>query len=176
MHRDISVSNLMFRRKGTDIYGVLNDFDLAVAVDHQEPSSKHRTGTKPFMAMDLLRPSPPGHLSRHDLESLFYALLWIAVGVDEVDRHALYSWANCGRQQLLAQKALFWNESLPAVTGRYAPLQIWLRPMFRAIGAGHTALAQSKIMETVLIDFKTLNGNVTFNIYEEIFDRPIPVD
>ncbi|TCD70754.1 hypothetical protein EIP91_001783 [Steccherinum ochraceum] len=38
---------------------------------------KYRTGTFPFMALDLLRfVTPPHNLYRHDLESFFYVLVW----------------------------------------------------------------------------------------------------
>jgi hypothetical protein len=48
----------MLRKKGDKIYAVLNDFDLAVHADVKSMSSKHRTGTKPFMAIDLIHPLP----------------------------------------------------------------------------------------------------------------------
>ncbi|KAJ7645774.1 hypothetical protein B0H17DRAFT_884229, partial [Mycena rosella] len=71
MHRDISLGNLMYRTKNGKIFGVLNDFDLSLLMNAADPStSKQRTGTKPFMAIDLLVPQPPVHLYRHDLESL----------------------------------------------------------------------------------------------------------
>ena len=54
LHRDISLNNLMLRKEGDKIYAVLNDFDLAVSADVKSTSSKQRTGTKPFMAIDLL--------------------------------------------------------------------------------------------------------------------------
>ncbi|KIK58604.1 hypothetical protein GYMLUDRAFT_45212 [Collybiopsis luxurians FD-317 M1] len=80
LHRDISIGNIMFKRdtKG-NVLGVLNDFDLASCPGHlDQPSSKHRTGTKPFMAYDLLTTNwERGHMYRHDLESLFYVLLII---------------------------------------------------------------------------------------------------
>ena len=59
------------------MYGVLNDFDLAVFRDVQSPSLKQRTGTKPFMAIDLLQRNAAVHMYRHDLESMFYVLIWI---------------------------------------------------------------------------------------------------
>ncbi|KAJ7681464.1 hypothetical protein B0H14DRAFT_2299561, partial [Mycena olivaceomarginata] len=75
MHRDVSISNLMFQRIDGKLYGVLNDFDLAAFHDGSVPStSKQRTGTKPFMARDLLDHPPPRHLYRHDLESFLYVL------------------------------------------------------------------------------------------------------
>ncbi|KAF5375479.1 hypothetical protein D9757_009950 [Collybiopsis confluens] len=41
-----------------------------------ERATKHRTGTKPFMAHNLLNTNwDKGHFYRHDLESLFYIIL-----------------------------------------------------------------------------------------------------
>ena len=77
LHRDISQHNLMLRKEDDKIYGVLNDLDLAVDADVKSASSKQRTGTKPFMAIDLLRPDPPVHMYCHDLESMFYVVVWI---------------------------------------------------------------------------------------------------
>ncbi|KAJ7791154.1 hypothetical protein B0H14DRAFT_2274493, partial [Mycena olivaceomarginata] len=76
IHRDISIGNLMFKQIGDTVYGVLNDFDLAVQLnDEPRSTSKQRTGTKPYMAIDLLVPQPPYHLYRHDLESFLYVLV-----------------------------------------------------------------------------------------------------
>jgi hypothetical protein len=66
LHRDISLNNLVLRKEGDKVYTVLNDFDLAVSADIK---SKQRTGTKPFMAIDLLRPNPPGHMYRNAMIS-----------------------------------------------------------------------------------------------------------
>jgi len=67
----------MLRKEGGKVYSVLNNMDLVVSVDVTNPSLKQRTGIKPFMAIDLLRPDPPAHMYRHDLESMFYVLAWI---------------------------------------------------------------------------------------------------
>ncbi|KDN33251.1 hypothetical protein RSAG8_13656, partial [Rhizoctonia solani AG-8 WAC10335] len=81
MHQDISVNNLMVEMDNPGV-GVLIDLDRAV--DHRidgnnNASSLHRTGTLPFMALDLLHDDDkyPHHL-RHDLESFLYVLFWIA--------------------------------------------------------------------------------------------------
>lgn len=74
-HRDISDGNLMYR-KGSDrqIYGALNDWDLS-SLDVPNRTIEHeRTGTIPFMAIELLSSSPV-HLYRHDLESFFWLLV-----------------------------------------------------------------------------------------------------
>ena len=61
--------------------GVLNDFDLATVDGESSPSGSERTGTVPFMALDLINPkNPPGsvrHEYRHDCESFVWTLLWI---------------------------------------------------------------------------------------------------
>ena len=77
LYWDISQHNLMLRKEDDKIYGVLNDLDLAVDADVKSVSSKQRTGTKPFMAIDLLRPNPPVHMYCHDLKSMFYVVVWI---------------------------------------------------------------------------------------------------
>ena len=50
----------MLRKEGDKVYAVLNDFDLAVSTDIKNVSSKHRTGTKPFMAINLIHTRPDG--------------------------------------------------------------------------------------------------------------------
>ena len=52
LHRDISDGNIMFREEEGKIYGVLNDWDLALLDPETEksPTSQFRTGTKPFLA------------------------------------------------------------------------------------------------------------------------------
>ena len=57
------------------------DFDLTSDESAPEdgvvaPAHLGRTGTQPFMAMDLLRPEPMCHLPRHDLGSFFYVIIW----------------------------------------------------------------------------------------------------
>ena len=64
--------------------GVLNDFDLSAIMEPGASSPTRtdyeRTGTKPFMAFDLLvEPSYNGvipRLYRHELESFSWVLLW----------------------------------------------------------------------------------------------------
>ncbi|KAF7795530.1 hypothetical protein EIP86_006692 [Pleurotus ostreatoroseus] len=91
LHRDISVDNIMYRMWRGKYCFILNDFDMAVVLNKDDgspytPSSKHRTGTLPFMAVSLVRDAyllktvlgwtPCKHLLRHDYESLFWVCLW----------------------------------------------------------------------------------------------------
>jgi hypothetical protein len=57
--------------------GFLIDLDLAIRRDRLAASgATHRTGTPDFMATGLLSGQP--HTFRHDLESFFFVLTWIA--------------------------------------------------------------------------------------------------
>ncbi|KAF8900368.1 hypothetical protein CPB85DRAFT_1325700 [Mucidula mucida] len=71
----------MWHMRRGRICGVLNDFDLSSFRDSTSPSSKQRTGTRPFMAREFhTNPeAPPAHLYRHDLESLFYVLFVLVI-------------------------------------------------------------------------------------------------
>jgi Fungal protein kinase len=84
-HNDISVSNLMYDR-ATNCAGVLNDFDLAHVRGMPRPSGMERTGTMPFMALDLLTEDgwagKVERLYRHDCESFAWVLLWICARYD----------------------------------------------------------------------------------------------
>ena len=81
-HGDISLKNLMYGvSKDGNPLGIVNDFDLATWVGHSTTNS-NRTGTIPFMAIDLLdggldRCIP--RLYRHDLESFCWVLAYITV-------------------------------------------------------------------------------------------------
>ena len=82
-HGDISLRNLMcdFPTGTGNPMGVLNDFDLATWIKHPT-ANNDRTGTIPFMALDLLdggldRRIP--RLYRHDLESFSWVLAYVTV-------------------------------------------------------------------------------------------------
>ncbi|KAI0085854.1 hypothetical protein BDY19DRAFT_896020, partial [Irpex rosettiformis] len=99
LHRDISEGNIMYKERDGEDWFLLIDFDLAVGLRENGqptgPSARHRTGTLPFMAVDLIDdiaaqesanrfyPWEPSlqHSIRHDFESLFWVSLWCAVCV-----------------------------------------------------------------------------------------------
>lgn len=90
LHRDISLGNVMVTTDRTP-RGIVIDLDFAVIVDktwgipEKPPSSNHRTGTTPFMAIHLLvQPDCPAaklypkfHLPRYDIESFIWVLVWL---------------------------------------------------------------------------------------------------
>lgn len=92
LHRDLSENNVMvLPLPDGKAKGVLNDWDMAKFVHDQNEQlldSDHGTGTPPFMAREFLRAEvirtptyrrPTPHWFRHDLESLFYILIWAAI-------------------------------------------------------------------------------------------------
>jgi len=64
--------------KTRKVYGVLTDYDLSswkeLRADYTR-TSQQRTGTPPYMALELLKGNSTTHLYRHDIESLFYIML-----------------------------------------------------------------------------------------------------
>ncbi|KAJ8519871.1 hypothetical protein ONZ45_g3211 [Pleurotus djamor] len=83
LHRDLSEQNLMFTRRSGKARGLVNDWDLSSKFNVRTASDTSRTGTGPFMAIDLLSDDyDNGHMYHHDLESLFYILVWAAVHYD----------------------------------------------------------------------------------------------
>ncbi|KAG1811680.1 hypothetical protein EV424DRAFT_1419697 [Suillus variegatus] len=78
-HRDVSPSNLTGYRTQGQFTGVLNDYDLSL-FQRDSPNSLERTGTVPFMALDLLIPKSMAgkveHVYAHDAESFIWVLTW----------------------------------------------------------------------------------------------------
>lgn len=96
-HRDISFENIMVRRCDGVVYGVLNDFDLALDLRQtsEELAQQGRTqitGTRLFMARELLQPKfQVPHSGRHDMESLFWVVIWFIYRYQDGQERALGS-------------------------------------------------------------------------------------
>ncbi|KAJ3543491.1 hypothetical protein NM688_g5848 [Phlebia brevispora] len=91
LHRDVSVDNIMYEKRGDYYHFVLIDFDMAIVLSEDDSScttsSRQLTGTLPFIATEIIydywlctykRPdsTPIQRLLRHDFESLFWVSLW----------------------------------------------------------------------------------------------------
>ncbi|KAJ4321988.1 hypothetical protein N0V84_005035 [Fusarium piperis] len=87
LHRDIAIKNLIIpTQHSTDSpRGVLIDFDQAPDLDNVR-AVEPLVGSDGFMAVGILSGRP--HTYRHDLESLFYVLLWFAIGNDRENAEA----------------------------------------------------------------------------------------
>ncbi|KAF8422175.1 hypothetical protein EV426DRAFT_513499, partial [Tirmania nivea] len=62
--------------RDTPLRGCLIDLDYAIEASTQPSSALDRTGTYPFMAIQILL-GQERHRYRHDLESFLYVLLWV---------------------------------------------------------------------------------------------------
>ncbi|KAG0700633.1 hypothetical protein DFH29DRAFT_613654 [Suillus ampliporus] len=90
-HRDVSPSNLMVYQSGDIWIGVLNDYDLSSlhlsSTQDDSPSGLERTGTVPFMALELLTEKAIAgkveHLYQHDAESLIWVLAWVCLRYED---------------------------------------------------------------------------------------------
>ncbi|KIJ14771.1 hypothetical protein PAXINDRAFT_12338 [Paxillus involutus ATCC 200175] len=73
--------NLMYYRMDGHVVGVLNDRDLTSVVSSPGRLGNERTGTIPFVPIELLRPDGQAgeveHIYRHDMESLIWVFVWL---------------------------------------------------------------------------------------------------
>ena len=175
----------MLRKEGNKIYAVLNDFDLAVSADVKSVSSKHRTGTKPFMAIDLIHPDPTVHMYRHDLESMFYVLVWITSRFhngQEIADPPLQEWADNADLILVDKKRSFFMSMPPRRTEQFESFGRWIVSMQKMFLDGLHAhasylldlsVAGSQILSPVHFADDTLNGLVTFDKFQKILDHKL---
>ncbi|KIK59149.1 hypothetical protein GYMLUDRAFT_262222 [Collybiopsis luxurians FD-317 M1] len=198
LHRDISMSNVMFRRIEGEVYGVLNDFDLATSIDDLDrtPTSKHRTGTRPFMAHeqhDVDWNGPPRY--RHDAESFFYLILILGCDYSnpgtKLDNPPFQLWYNGGDEYLAAKKhSLLSNGKFLPPTKRTGYLQ-WLTEIqsclfwgFQALNQVHHKALREKARKPVRLeganndeltveafDQATLGENFTADKIRQVFRR-----
>ena len=108
------------------VLGILNDWDIASQLTGkgEVPNSAalHRTGTLPFVAVELLCSSPPPHSYRHDLESFFYILIWAAVHYDLENQI----------RKPVSMMMVLWDDQVHALTSKLH--------LFASPGLGHDFL------------------------------------
>ncbi|KAJ3741277.1 hypothetical protein DFH05DRAFT_1528138 [Lentinula detonsa] len=110
--------------------GILHH-DLSIWQHHdidKDPSSNHRTSTRPFMSTELLNPAwKGGHYYRHDLESLFYTMLCIACRYERPGAPA-------------AEPRAYPKRSPPAkipIQPYFAGFESWLKSIYRSTRFGY---------------------------------------
>lgn len=126
LHRDINPYNLMVEQDD-DSQGVLIDLDLAVRTDDNRIGFRSNTRTQctAFLAMDLLTQSPPLHQYRHDLESFFYVLVWIACHWDsgvQIETGGLTAW-HTGTYLAMRQAKRGFLKNFTPFLPHFAPFQ-----------------------------------------------------
>ncbi|ETW75476.1 hypothetical protein HETIRDRAFT_164389 [Heterobasidion irregulare TC 32-1] len=179
----------MFGVRSGKPYGILIDWDLAIDMKSRDSvSSRHRTGTGPFMAVDHLGPkmgSP--YFYRHDLESLFYILLWSACafllnGTEVKKQHQIVEhWSVATWGDVKDKKIAFFAKTKDefevlseAVTAPFRPiLDSWLRPLAELVAWAHAKANERaphkrrSSKRAPLVDLETLGGNMTYKVFFE---------
>ncbi|KAG2124883.1 hypothetical protein DEU56DRAFT_892845 [Suillus clintonianus] len=112
-HRDVSPGNMMWYEKDGKLIGVLNDYDLSSLASDRGPRGNERTGTIPFMAIDLLtakgQRGEVKHMYRYDMESFVWVFIWVCLryregvlletGSRPLDKWATKSAVECGQMK-----------------------------------------------------------------------------
>ena len=73
----------MYYCEGNNVVGVLNDWGLATVLSSSATPNTDRTGTIPFMALQLLKGERVAQMFRHDVESFIWLFLWLLRWVKE---------------------------------------------------------------------------------------------
>ena len=113
----------MFIRKNGHTFGILIDFDLAVIADRPS-KNRHRTGARPFMAVDLLESQVPiKRHYKHDAESFF----WVAV-YNSTSNGFVNGWGQLTNGDLGAQKSSYLHRETQKFPMKetYQPIVSWV--------------------------------------------------
>ncbi|KAH8091059.1 hypothetical protein BXZ70DRAFT_954158 [Cristinia sonorae] len=113
------------------------------AGDQPKPEVRFRTGTGPFMALDLLLYScTPRHLYRHDLESFFWVLVWFVASFKPQTQQLgrIDAWLKGDLQSIGEKKGAFmWKakEFTPIVDHADPSYRVlveaWIKPLRRKL-------------------------------------------
>jgi hypothetical protein len=144
MHGDINLNSLKCRKVDGKIHGVLIDYDLSLFFKNLEqgPNSKQRIGTMPYMAVDLLEPTPTKHLYRYDLESLFYVFAVLVTRYDRgevIEDPPLQNWFELPPSSLRPKKVTFLRKLPAQPTSTFENLEDFLLCMGLMFRAGYDA-------------------------------------
>ena len=190
LHRDVSVKNIMYEVRDGEPFFILSDHDLFSLSkpngEDAQPSSKHRTGTLPFMSCEILsdlgslnrgdRPFIP-HMLRYDFESLYWVSLWCTMAMETVEdanlkqaiRTELGGWETgsfkdiaCGKKDVILTRKVF-NE-LP-MTPLYQQCRSWLTRWTNVLRAANYHL--NSYDEDTSINFETIDGMITKDTISE---------
>ena len=191
LHRDVSVTNIMFEMREEKPFFILNDCDpVPLETSNGEnikPSCKNRTGTLPFMPCEVLENlesldrgdgSLIPHILRYDFESLYWVSLWCAMAMEPVKdanlrqdiKTTLSNWETGSFHRIASWKrSVFmvpyaFNE-LP-VSPLYEPCRSWLNNWNDIFSEACVHLVLHSMQRrkqgaTASMDFETIDGIIT---------------
>lgn len=190
LHCDISPNNLMCEvlteGDGTEVFKlILIDIDLGVLLDkYGYPTgerSKYRTGTLPFMAIDLLQNPECTPYLRHDFESAFYVALWFLVKSRDIFlllegptiAHAMSA------KSLVWDRFPEWIDTTFCLHDEFSAYLPWIYSLWNLFSDARIArklfLSQKKIFnEDVDFDLETLGSHITYDKIREVLSSLRP--
>ncbi|PAV18007.1 hypothetical protein PNOK_0649300 [Pyrrhoderma noxium] len=190
LHRNISRSNLMFRRENGKVYGVLQDFSLAwIEGIHPKADKCVRPSTSVCLHLDGGQTKIPEHIERFDLESLVYVMYWEVQLSNDGLLYAVKAEDDSQRwMKYNTKKLIYKHVTLNQIWHRfpnesYRPLlRSWLDPLSDLFAKGYSELSKHRDRwyfehlgfpipddwELPGFDYDTLGGNVTFEKIWEI--------
>jgi hypothetical protein len=150
----------MFYRFNNHVYGVLNDFDLAIINSGTRTHSEERTGTIPFMAMDLLHvppldPPPPHSYSSSSYFSIFFTRMIYHPAHDAESFFYVLSYMMRSQQQAHPFGPLVYSDWLIQRRARFAKISFILGPSDIPINSVHEPLKNLRSRLHDLIRSKT---------------------
>jgi serine/threonine protein kinase len=154
LHRDISLRNVHFCTIENE--AVLNDFDHATYGEERKAKHTSRTGTRPFIALDILQAPGAYHQVHHDIESLYWVMCWLVLcfpsSGEEVIPPTLRSWCFNSYQEIHAQKTTFLRNRFPAhlVPSRFESMKAIL--VYITIIMDRSQMARSEAKYPLLAD------------------------
>ncbi|KAF9506501.1 hypothetical protein BS47DRAFT_1399451 [Hydnum rufescens UP504] len=167
LHWDISMNNIMFCRGENNRCG---SFHL---------DRRFRTGTLPFMAIDLLAGKDKIHWVRHDLESILWVTVWYTARYHEgiETTRAFQVWRKADMFTLAEKKVYFLNTTdLYEPTAHFNTVAVWvglLLDLFCHARGARTALSfryrKDRTSET--LDPETLGGRITYETFLHILEE-----
>ncbi|KAK7028548.1 other 1 protein kinase [Favolaschia claudopus] len=191
MHRNINLSNLMYRRIDGKVHGVLAGFDMAVVLN-EHSYKPYPENPLAFVACDLIDPSPlfpvGRYLYRFDLESLFYALVLVTCHYEHgrlmpPEKQPFKCWHQLEPTCLFPEKILFLFDGLGTWKPRPQFLSLYdlildLRELFQDGLKARDKFRWRKEKETGVVsddgfNGDTLGGHVTFDTFEAVFQTSL---
>ncbi|KAK5659148.1 hypothetical protein OQA88_1238 [Cercophora sp. LCS_1] len=177
LHRDIAIKNLIiaFQPEADGPKGVLIDLDGALDLDNVSPVEP-LIGSDGFMAIGIL--SGQRHTYRHDLESLFYVFLWLAIGNDHEREEAydileglpkesrLRHWCSMDFEAVGREKAADMSpQGFVRILGEFSPDFVPLRGLARELHALLFPLREGKVFTGT-----EMRSGATERLYEGMVD------
>ena len=133
------------------------------------------------MVIDLIHLDPMEHMYCHDLESLFYVLVWITPRFNdgqEIVEPPLQEWADNDGLLLAEKKWSFFRSMPPQRTTQFEPFGHWIismREMFDCrflVHSSYLAALSARPQSSSPVHFtnNTLGGLITFDKFQTILE------